>query len=264
LQAEPQSASGAPLQIAGSRGGSSSRKVLANYTNNQDVKPFIGTPLSPSNLPPGYEYGKIPLGNGQFREVIYLKNANSNLAPLKVDAKGNIQLAAEGNYRIVNSSAYNKNIQTIPGKVGKLLGRESQVHHLIPDNVVRDLELTQEAMRRGIYNPDRTSNLIELATKNIPDSQIQAIRSQNPTAQLPTIRHYSSHPDYDKLVKELVKQALKGRNVRQLSDSEILNVLNIVEQQLRGGFLGTGTLKLPLNPDGRLVQNENNPEGIAV
>jgi hypothetical protein len=147
------------------------------------------------------------------------------------------------------------------------LGKESQIHHLIPDNVVRDLELTQEAMRRGLYNPDRTSNLIELATKNIPDSQIQGIRSQNPKAQLPTIRHYSSHQKYDDLVKNLVEKAVNQRNVRQLSDSEILDILSKVEQQLRGGFLGTNKVIQPLilvNPDGRLVQSENNSNGESA
>jgi hypothetical protein len=51
-------------------------KTLDAYLNADAVKPFIGTKVDPNNLPPGYQYGKIPTGtdkagNETFREVVY-------------------------------------------------------------------------------------------------------------------------------------------------------------------------------------------------
>lgn len=99
---------------------------------------------------------------------------------------------------------------TVPGKSGKLLGGESQVHHLFPDNIIRELEVTQEALKRGIDNPDRTSNLLEMANKSVSHDTLRAVRQANPNAQLPDIRHYSSHAEYDNLVRDLVDKKINS------------------------------------------------------
>jgi hypothetical protein len=236
-------------------------KLFEEYANAARVKSFIGAKVDPNNLPPGYLYGKVPLENGKFREVIYMASSDGTKVPLKLDAKGFIKMADEGEYRIVNSGAYTKNIQTIPGKSGKLLGKDSQIHHLIPDNVMREQEIFQEALRRGIYNPDRTSNLIEMANKSVSDEALNAIKTKNSNAQLPNIRHYSSHDKYDLLVEDLIRKETNGRDVRQLSDGELHRILDKTENQLRDGFLGKNKKiqeDLPVNEDGRLVRTESN------
>jgi hypothetical protein len=235
-------------------------KAFDAYANAPTVKPFIGTKVDPNHLPPGYLYGKMPLENGKFREVIYMASSDGTKVPLKLDTKGFIKMADEGEYRIVNSGAYTKNIQTIPGKSGKLLGKDSQIHHLIPDNVIRKLDVFHEALKRGLYNPDRTSNLIEMANKGVSDETLNALRTKYPDAQLPDIRHYSSHAEYDQEVGILIDKAVKGRDVHQLSDNEIRQILNKTETNLREGFLGANEeikQKLPVNEDGRLVQIED-------
>jgi hypothetical protein len=239
-------------------------KPFSAYVNSAQVQPFIGTRLDPNNLPPGYLYGKIPLGKDrfgrdQFREVIYMARSNGDRVPLKIDRKGFIQWADEGEYRIVNSNYYNKNIQTIPGTGGKLLGADSQVHHLIPDNVIRRLGITQEALRRGIYNPDGTTNLLEMANQSVTSSRIQQVRQANPGAQLPDIKHFSGHPTYDALVQNLVNDEIAGRNIRQMTDREILDAIGNVQQELRRRIMNNDP-SIPTT-DGRISFNENANEG---
>jgi A nuclease family of the HNH/ENDO VII superfamily with conserved AHH len=235
-------------------------KAFDAYANATRLKPFVGTKVDPNNLPPGYLYGKVPLENGKFREVIYMAKSDGTKVPLKLDVKGFIKMADEGEYRIVNSDVYTKNIQTIPGKSGKLLGKTSQIHHLIPDNVIREQKIFQEALKRGIYNPDRASNLIEMANKSVTDEAFNALRATNPNAQIPDIRHYSSHAKYDVFVEDLIDKGINGRDIRQLSDSEINQIINRVEVNLKEGFLNKNEKirqKLPINEDGRLVQIES-------
>jgi hypothetical protein len=239
-------------------------KAFDEYLNASRVKPFVGTKVDPNNLPPGYLYGKVPLENGKFREVIYMATSNGEKVPLKLDAKGIIKMADEGEHRIVNSNAYTKNIETIPGKSGKLLGKNSQIHHLIPDNVIRQMDIFQEALKRGIYNPDRTSNLIEMANKSVAEETLNALRSKHPNAQLTDIRHYSSHEKYDNLTRQLLNDAVDGGDIRQLPDGEILNIIDDVESKLREGFLGTDAKmkkRLPINKDNRLVETPNVLDG---
>jgi A nuclease family of the HNH/ENDO VII superfamily with conserved AHH len=245
----------------------SAPKAFDANANAGSVKPFIGTKVDPNNLPEGYLYGKISIGkdkagNEIYRDVIYMAESDGGKVPLTVDRKGNIKTGKQGEYRIVNDDAYGKNIQTIPGESGKLLGRDSQIHHLLPDNVIRRLEIFQESLRRGIYNPDRTSNLLEMANKGVSEEIIAALKAQHPNAQLTDIRHYSSHANYDDLVSRLIDESLNGRDVRQLSNVQIEAILKDAEVQLRSKFLGTPSRireNLPIK-DGRISEVRNDFE----
>jgi hypothetical protein len=129
--------------------------------------------------------------------------------------------------------------------------------------VIREQEIFHEALRRGIYNPDRTSNLIEMADKSVTNETLNALRAKNPNTQIPDIRHYSNHADYDVVVRDVLKQKIKARKVHQLSDIEIKSILSDVEQEFRGGFLGTNKKiqqRLPINEDNRLVEIPNKSE----
>jgi hypothetical protein len=184
--------------------------VLEDYANAGAVKPFIGTKVDSNNLPMGYLYGKIPtgkdaLGRDIYREVVYMPKPDSTTVPLKVK-NGRIELSAKNEYRIVEEKAYPKNVETIPGKPGKILGGDSQVHHLFADNMLRSTPFGQQALRLGAVNPDGSINLIELAnsTKNL-----EKARQAHPNVQFSDFVHNTQHKDFDVLMQEVVNLEIR-------------------------------------------------------
>jgi hypothetical protein len=240
-----------PMQMKGNAGGTATSKkppkAFEAYTNAGSVKPFIGTKVDPNNLPPGYLYGKMPLENGKFREVIYLPKSDGDLVPLKLDAKGFIKKAPEGEYRIVSKTAYDKNVVTVPGKPGKLLGGKSEIHHLFADNLLRGTPFGQRALRLGAVNPDAGPNLIELASsmKNLAEA-----RKAHPNVQFSDFIHNTQHPLFDGLLQEVVDQqitlvreakGLSGKNkdfIPQMTKEEIKAVWERSLMNIRRGLMG--------------------------
>jgi hypothetical protein len=124
------------------------KHVLGDYANAAKVRSFIGTKVDPNHLPEGYLYGKIPLKDGTFREVVYRSDPDKTMVPLKVK-NGRIEMGAKGEYRIVDGKAYPQNVETIAGQPGKILGDKSQVHHLYADNMLRKTPFGQRLLRLG-------------------------------------------------------------------------------------------------------------------
>jgi hypothetical protein len=222
-------------------------KAFEAYANAGSVKPFIGTKVDPNNLPPGYLYGKMPLENGKFREVIYLPESNGDMVPLKLDSKGFIKKAPEGEYRIVNKAVYDANVVTTPGKAGKLLGSKSQVHHLYADNLLRGTPFGQRALKLGAFNPDAAPNLIELAnsTKNL-----EKARQAHPDVQFSGFIHNTQHKEFDKLMQTLIDEEItsvrkaKGlgnleneKFIPQMTKEEIQTVWDESLARMRGGLM---------------------------
>jgi hypothetical protein len=252
-------------------------KALEEYANAVRVKSFIGTKVDPNNLPPGYLYGKMPLENGKFREVIYLPESNSDMVPLKLDAKGFIKQAPEGQYRIVNKTAYDKNVVTTPGKPGKLLGGDSEIHHLFADNLLRKTPFGQRALKLGAFNPDAGPNLIELAnsTKNL-----EKARAAHPNVKFSDFVHNTQHPKFDELMQTVIDdeitaireaKGISGENINfipQMTKEEIKEVLDESLARIRGGLMGEDKalykdLKKITRPSGSLAQGEN-PDNSEV
>jgi hypothetical protein len=218
------------------------------------VKPFIGTKVDPNNLPEGYLYGKIPIGKdkaGQdiFREVVYMPKPKNTTVPLVVE-KGTIQMGKEGEYRIVEKAVYDKNVVTDPTKPGKLLGGDSQIHHLFADNMLRTTPFGQRALRLGAVNPDGSINLIEMAKSK------QALADARQTYQdvkFSDFIHNTQHKKFDGLMQDVVDKqitavreakGISGENedfIPQMTKEDMQVVWSRALKRMRRGLMGEDT-----------------------
>jgi hypothetical protein len=254
-------------------------KVFEEYANAGSVKPFIGTKVDPNNLPSGYKYGKIPFtdrwGREAYREVVYVPNPQGGeMVPLKVD-KGVIQVGKEGDYRIVNKSAYDKNVVTVPGKPGKLLGGDSEIHHLYADNMMRSTTFGQRALELGAVNPDAAINTIELANSL---QTLDTARKAHPNVKFSDFVHNTQHPLFDGLMQEvvlkdeidLVREAkgFSGNNekfISQMTKEEIQIVWNRSLKRMRRALMGEDKelyieIKKITRPSGSIAQGQSQDE----
>jgi hypothetical protein len=230
-------------------------RSVEGYENAATVKSLVGKKFNLSQLPEGYKYAKIPLEDGSVREVIYLPKSNNKMVPLEIDKDGLVQVGAKGEYRVVRDKYYNKNFETIPGEKGTKVFKgkgNSWIHHMVPDNVMRSDPLYQRAFELGIFNPDRTSNLIELAAdKDVLQAGRKLLAKEHPEVKVSDFTHYSQHPKYDRLVQTQIEDALKQLKqqhgftqmkdndfIMQMKPDEIKSALTGLEKRLRRGLMG--------------------------
>jgi hypothetical protein len=278
-----------PLRSQGNATGSGVAvpTAIRGYRNAGDVAPLLGRRFVPgmTPLPSGYKYAQIPDGSGGFKQVIYMPSSNKTKVPLKVDENGLIQVGAKGQYRVVSDKAYNANFETIPGQKGVKVftgpdDRPSWIHHLVPDNVMRANPVYQRAFELGLLDPDRTSNLIELAkNRQVLAAGRQNLRNQGLSENLVSdITHYTKHDGYDQLVTDRLGVALEKiqqqrglsrltseQFVQQMSRDEITTFITDMESQMRGGLMGTDRRlrrEIPTRDNGSLSQNpdDSKPE----
>jgi hypothetical protein len=211
-------------------------KTFDEYLNADAVRPFIGTKVDPNNLPPGYQYGKIPFtdrwGTNTYREVVYVpKPQSGDMVPLKVE-KGLIKAGKEGEYRVVSKSAYDKNVETVPGKPGKLLGGDSEVHHMFADNLLRSTPFGQRALELGVVNPDAAINTIELANSL---QNLEKAREAYPHIKFSDFVHNTQHPEFDglmqRVVGDVIKELKEARGVSRMKDPEFIPQMTKQEVQ---------------------------------
>jgi hypothetical protein len=232
----------------------SAPKAFDAYENAPTVKPFIGTKVDPNNLPEGYLYGKIPIdkdkaGQDIFREVVYMPKPKNTTVPLVVE-KGTIQMGKEGEYRIVEKAVYDKNVVTDPTKPGKLLGGDSQIHHLFADNMLRTTPFGQRALRLGAVNPDGSINLIEMAKSK------QALADARQTYQdvkFSDFIHNTQHKKFDGLMQDVVDKqitavreakGISGENedfIPQMTKEDMQIVWSRALKRMRRGLMGEDT-----------------------
>jgi hypothetical protein len=216
---------------------------------------WVGTKVDPNNLPEGYLYGKIPIGKDEagqdiFREVVYMPKPGKTTVPLVVE-KGTIQMGKEGEYRIVEKAVYDKNVVTVTGQAGKLLGGKSQIHHMFADNMLRNTPFGQRALRLGAVNPDGSINLIELASSksNLADAR-KAFRD----VKFSDFIHNTQHPKFDGLMQEVVDGVIKEvreakglgnlkneKFISQMTKEEIKAVWEESLSRMRRGLMGEDT-----------------------
>lgn len=156
---------------------------------------------------------------------------------------------ASGSQRLSNSHTMNKNYEAVYGK--KPNGY--QIHHVIPDERVRNNPLAREAYNRGIFDLDRASNL-----KGLPEEAAQS-----------ELIHKGSHPRWNDHVDEVLKQKqtdlLKKHRVSsvdQLPDRALEQALTEAELELQDDLIDTqlGVQKgwLKQTPTGlKLSEHEN-------
>jgi hypothetical protein len=108
--------------------------------------------------------------------------------------------------------------------VQRELGRV-QIHHLVPDELVRTTEIGQAARRAG-YNLDRSENLIGLA------------KSAEAKLSPDEIGHWTNHPEYTKAVKKRLDNAAedlktKYGTLEQAPKEVILQKMKKIEDEFR-------------------------------
>ncbi|EKT4525033.1 RHS domain-containing protein, partial [Pseudomonas putida] len=118
-------------------------------------------------------------------------------------------------------------------KAGNTIPPGYAAHHLIPTNVVNRSALIQEAMKRGIYNPNGASN-----GSSLPTSSAESLASGKP---LHSGGHLGSY--YDAARSRLMIAEQKIGNIAAASDKELLKKIGAVERSMRMS-LGSDTLRL--------------------
>jgi hypothetical protein len=131
----------------------------------------------------------------------------------------------------------------------------------------------QRAFELGLMDPDRTSNLIELARDaNVLAQGRQNLRNRGlPENLVSDITHYTQHPKYDQFVTERLNTAL--RNLRQqkgmgnltleqfanrMTRTEIEGFIQDMENGLRNGYMGIDRKlyrQLPKRDNGSISQS---------
>jgi hypothetical protein len=169
------------------------------------------------------------------------------MVPLKVD-KGVIQVGKEGDYRIVNKSAYDKNVVTVPGKPGKLLGGDSEIHHLYADNMMRSTTFGQRALELGAVNPDAAINTIELANSL---QTLDTARKAHPNVKFSDFVHNTQHRKFDGLMQDVLDKEItllreeKGLDnlknekfIPQMTKEDIQEVWDGALTKMKAGLMG--------------------------
>jgi hypothetical protein len=113
---------------------------------------------------------------------------------LTIDAGGLIQPGALGSTRLSDPKKAARNYGPIP--------EAHQLHHIVPDEVVKKHPLFEQARTRGTppYDLDYKPNLIAL-----PESRIAQIKAESTGLPL----HNGSHPDYSSLVGEICERVAR-------------------------------------------------------
>ncbi len=233
--------------------------VFANESSLKDLG-WLGKDIKPGDsLPDGYHWknGKISRNPGK---------KEANFAPLEA-SEGKLMIGDAGE-RISSSSAMRRNYEAalaeklkkdnptwtdpqVATEVANQIKKES-IHHIIPDNVVQDHPLAKIARKKAAYDLDRGSNLLGMTRKDYTN------------VSAGEMGHWTSHPNYDAIVKgELNKaESLLINEFKSLDDvplDRLLKEMEKVETIMRDRLLrGDVPMK-----DGHLSFNEPERTEIA-
>ena len=124
--------------------------------------------------------------NGK-KQIVRKKADDDQFVVLTIDEKGKVQVADPNvSDRISVASAMKRNFKAA---MDRAVRDGYQLHHLIPDNLVRSHPLMQLAMAKG-YDLDRASNLLEMPGRADVRQSVQEI-----------VGHFGSHQKYDAIVE---------------------------------------------------------------
>jgi len=176
--------------------------------------------LLPSQIPDGYEVFSRNGSNYIRRTDV----SNVNTPRLMVDENGVIRTYTKPQ-RLSKNGKLRKALEDVLDEVPA----NHQAHHLVPDNIVRNSPLHQEAISRGLYDIDRASNGKLLAETGEDFAEI--------SEAYPT--HFGSHPNYDAEITEIIDDVLESHNVlpsqvKSLSDTKINQIVDDIEDQALG------------------------------
>jgi A nuclease family of the HNH/ENDO VII superfamily with conserved AHH len=163
-------------------------------------KGYIGRALDPNNPPPGYRY---QVRNG--RPELVRGSKEGPYPPLTVE-NGIVYLQTGKTNRLSVFSRYKKNyldwVEQTQGKAARTAAEQrltdgNQLHHLTPDAVVRENDLTRELMRRSkTYTLDRGTNILDMTTLHNPKTK--------------EIVHLGSHKKFNDYVNGLLNLEIRN------------------------------------------------------
>ncbi|MCW5805423.1 MAG: AHH domain-containing protein [Deltaproteobacteria bacterium] len=155
-----------------------------------DVQPYLDKDVS-QGTPPGYKLISV-----EDKRVLRRTHADDAVWPrLSVDETGRIQKGNPASNRLSNPSTAARNFGPIPD--------DHQLHHLVPDGVVRSHPLFDHARRRGIppYDLDRKSNLIALPENDAARRRPNTVGQDSSALPL----HNGDHPAYSELIRKIAE-----------------------------------------------------------
>jgi Domain of unknown function (DUF4157)/A nuclease family of the HNH/ENDO VII superfamily with conserved AHH len=171
---------------------------LLKAKNWREVEPFLHGQAG--DLPKGYHYREIKNAADEVTQVQIVRRIGDDLemAPLQIGADGTLKVTSQVSNRISNPLAMAKNFAAAFGKVKS----GYWIHHLIPDEVVRNHPLMKLAREKLGYSLDRSSNLLGMADK-VEWAAIEAGRGQKVgDGYTQAMGHWSSHTQYSKAIGE--------------------------------------------------------------
>lgn len=189
------------------------------WLGDRKIEPFLdGSPnISSASAPDGYQIYEV---NGS-KYIRRLDMDNPYTPRLMVDENGVIVKYTKP-ARMSVSPKFSKNLEDIYGA----LPTNHQRHHLVPDKVVRNSPLHQEAVKRGLYDLDRGGNgryLAETAEDYVHDAS-------NLSKNYPT--HLGSHPNYDDAINSAIDDVFinNGINKNAISELDDATIKNLVDE----------------------------------
>jgi hypothetical protein len=155
--------------------------------------------------------------------VVRRRNVDDGYTQLQIDNNGVIREGTGAvSDRLSNPTQMRNNYKAVYGNIPE----GHQIHHLIPDSVVRDHELTQLAMKKAGYNLDESSNLLAMPYTGdaLKNAKVQ-------------IAHLGSHPKWSNYVKSQLDEAVRKLEKKYGSlDNVPANVLRQEMKKLEKEF----------------------------
>ena len=132
-----------------------------------------------------------------------------------------------------NGLSPSQQLASAMARAGRSVPSQYAAHHLIPTNVANRSDLIQEAVKRGIYNPNGASN-----GSALPMTSAESLATGKP---LHSGGHLGSY--YDAARTRLSASEAKIGSLSNASDKAILRKIGAVERSMRMS-LGADTLRL--------------------
>jgi hypothetical protein len=250
--------------------------VFAKYpkaSNWDSVAPLINQQAK--DLPPGYSYRTINKGKPNESQVIDRPRPKANergkpneAVPLQIAEDGTLQVGTKASKRISNPRLMKQNFEAAFGKVKD----GYWIHHLIPDELVRNNAVAKFARKLG-YDLDESTNLIGLAGKD-KWKALQEGGAKPPSngGYTDSVGHWSSHSKYSAKVSEHLdrefrtlekkygdlEKALVNSSTKKKLQQEVEQIMKNTENRFRDLIEKGGVQK----KDGRISwngQQENQP-----
>jgi A nuclease family of the HNH/ENDO VII superfamily with conserved AHH len=245
-----------------------SAEVAAKWSktkNWNEVESFIGQQAG-DKLPPGYNYSH----DGRVVNRANGRGTDAEMVPLQIAEDGTFQITTQVSNRISVARVMKKNFDKAYG----VLKEGYQIHHLIPDGVMRNNQLAKFSRQLG-YDLDNADNLLGLANKE-KWTQIQKkpLKASTGEGYSDKVGHWSNHKEYSgqvntylndrfsELKREFgdLNQALKDPIKKKQLIQEVDQVMKNAETHFRN-LIEQG--KAPHKPDGRISWNNGQNEPTA-